>query len=327
MRAPARLIVAVALAAVVAGCGEPSATDGRTKIRVGHFPNVTHAQALVAHGGTRAGKGFFEGRLGPDVAVEWHLYNAGPNAVEALLAGSIDLTYIGPSPALNAYVKSRGEDVRVVAGAARGGAALVVRGGSGIAAPADFRGRKIATPQLGNTQDVACRAWLAENGFTLTPPPGDVAVMPMQNPEIVTSFARGDVDAAWTVEPWVSRLVADAKGEVFLEEKDAVTTVLVASAKFLRESPDLALRFAKAHDELTEWVKSHEAEAKEQVRAELAVETRRPVPAEALAQAWPRIVFDASIDVGAFETFVKKAQAAGFLKDAGDLSRFVDPRR
>ncbi|PYK66035.1 MAG: hypothetical protein DME50_06875 [Verrucomicrobia bacterium] len=146
---------------------------GETKIRVGHFPNITHAQGLVAHGLSRQGKGWFEQRLGPGTKIEWFIYNAGPSAMEAIFAKSIDLTYVGSGPALNAYTKSNGEEIRLIAGAANGGAGLAVQPGQNFKTPADFRGKKIATPQLGNTQDISCRAWLREGGLKITQLGGD----------------------------------------------------------------------------------------------------------------------------------------------------------
>src|SRR5471032_2272883 len=148
----------VALAAAFVIC--PAAIAESVTLRVGHFPNITHVQALVAHGLSRQGKGWFEERLGPGTKIEWFVYNAGPSAMEALFAGSIELTYVGPSPAINAYAKARGDEIRIIAGAAEGGAALVVQPDSTLRVAADFRGKKLATPQLGNTQDVAARAWL-----------------------------------------------------------------------------------------------------------------------------------------------------------------------
>ena len=132
----------------------------QTVLRVGHFPNITHAQGLIASQLTREGKGWFEPRLGGNVKIEWFTYNAGPSAMEALAANSIDLTYVGPNPALNLYSKAMGEEVRIIAGAANGGAALVVQPDGRLSKPEDFRGKLIATPQLGNTREVACRAWL-----------------------------------------------------------------------------------------------------------------------------------------------------------------------
>src|ERR1700687_5976619 len=169
--------------------GKLSAQNAVT-IRVGHFPNVTHVQALVAHALSRQGKGWFEERLGNDVKIDWFVYNAGPSAMEAIFANSIDLTYVGPSPAINAYAKSRGEEIRIVAGAANGGAALVVPNDGSLKSAADFRGKKIATPQLGNTQDVSCRAWLKTNGFKVTQTGGDVTVIPTANPDQLALFQK-----------------------------------------------------------------------------------------------------------------------------------------
>src|SRR5438045_4502236 len=123
--------------------------SAETKIRVGHFPNITHAQGVIAHAMTRQGKGWFEQRLGSDVKIEWFVYNAGPSAMEAIFANSIDLTYVGPGPALNAYTKAQGAEIRLIAGAANGGAGLVVQPDQNLNAPADFRGKKIETPQRG----------------------------------------------------------------------------------------------------------------------------------------------------------------------------------
>jgi NitT/TauT family transport system substrate-binding protein len=290
---------------------------------VGHFPNVTHAHGLVAHAGTRGGKGWFEERLGPGVKVEWYVYNAGPSAMEAVLAGALDLTYVGPNPALNAHARSKGEEVRVLSGATRGGSALVVRGDGSIAKPADFRGRRVATPQLGNTQDVSCRAWLAANGFRVTLTGGDVTVLPTPNPAQLSLFATGDVDAVWTVEPWVSRLESEGKGKVLLEEKDALTTVLVARAGFLAEKPDLARRFVAAHRELTAWLGAHGAEAKERIGAELLAETTRGMAADLLDRCWARMRFDDAVARAEFDAFTAAARRAGLMDEEPDLSRLV----
>src|SRR6516162_10304192 len=155
----------------------------KTLVRVGHFPNITHVQGLVAHNLSRQGKGWFETRLGPDVEIQWFTYNAGPSAMEAIFAKSLELTYVGPGPALNAYAKAQGEEIRMIAGAANGGAALVVQPDAGLKAPGDFKGKKIATPQFGNTQDVACRAWLVAGGLKITQLGGDAQILPTQNPD------------------------------------------------------------------------------------------------------------------------------------------------
>src|SRR6202162_3643070 len=171
-------------------------------IRVGYFPNITHAQALVGRAG-----GQFEKAVGPGVQIEWKAFNAGPSMIEALFANALDLTYVGPNPTVTGYVRSRGDAVRVIAGAASGGASLVVRQGAGIQNASDFHGKKVATPQQGNTQDVALRAWLRANGLKPRDKGGDVQVIPTSNPDELTLFLKGQLDAAWAPEPWAARLV------------------------------------------------------------------------------------------------------------------------
>lgn len=312
------------LAAALAGCGRNGGRGpAKPVLRVGHFPNITHVQGLVAHALSRQGKGWFEQRLGPDVELQWFVFNAGPGAMEAIFADSIDLTYVGPSPALNAYAKSRGEEVRILAGAANGGAALVVQPGENLKTPADFKGKRIATPQLGNTQDVSCRAWLAAGGLKITQLGGDAQIIPTQNPDQLALFQQEKLDAVWTAEPWVSRLELDAGGKVLVEESDAVTTVLVSSAKFLDGRRDLAKKFAQAHRELTEWIQAHPAEAQKLAQSELEAETKGKIPPELVAHAWGRIALVSDVTREALEKFVASAKSAGFLRDVPDLSRLV----
>jgi NitT/TauT family transport system substrate-binding protein len=302
----------------------PSVAAAGDTIRVGHFPNVTHVQGLVAHHLSRTGHGWFEQRLGPDVKIEWYIYNAGPSAMEAILADSIDLTYVGPSPALNAYTKSNGEEIRIVSAAAAGGAALVVQPDSGLKEPAHFRGKTIATPQLGNTQDIACRAWLSNGGLKITQTGGDAFIIPTPNPDQLTLFKNKKLDAVWTVEPWVSRLERDAGGKVLVEQSKDSITVLVSGVKFLKKKRDLAAKFVSAHRELTEWILSHPDEAKQMVRQELAAETKADVSADLIAQAWKRIVLTNDPSIEEYRHFVADAQRAGFIRSAPDLSRLIE---
>jgi len=293
-------------------------------LRVGHFPNVTHVQALVARNFERQNKSWFGPRLGPGVKIEWYVYNAGPSAMEALFTKAIDLTYVGPSPALNAYVRSGGDEVRVIAGAVDGGSALVVQPDSNLKTPADFRGKRIATPQFGNTQDVAARAWLTAGGLRVTQTGGDAQVVPTENPDQLALFKSKQIDAVWTVEPWVSRLELEAGGRVLVDERSAVTTVLVSSAAFLRDHRDLAVRFAAAHRELTDWINQHPDEAKRMVRDELSAIVRAELPNELTARAYNRMVVTSDISLDRLKSWVADAQKVGFIKNPPDLSRFVD---
>ena len=298
--------------------------EEKTVIRFGHFPNITHAQGVIAHALTRQGKGWFEERLGPNVEIQWFTYNAGPSAMEAIFAGSLDLTYVGQGPALNAHFKSNGEEIRVISGAANAGAALVVKADSPIKAPADFRGKKIATPQLGNTQDISCRAWLKAQGFNVTQTGGDVIVVPTNNPDQLALFQSGGVNAVWTVEPWVTRLERDAKARVFLEDKDIITTWLVSSAKFLRDHREFAKKIAAANVELTKWIQEHEAEAQKLLIAELQEETRAAFAPEAVAQAWKRIKFTTEVSPNLIAKAVQDGKDARFYKGSTDTSKLVE---
>ncbi len=318
---------------VLAASAPESTSQEKTKLRVGHFPNVTHAQGVIAHGLSRAGRGWFEERLGQEVEIEWFVYNAGPSAMEALLAGSIELTYVGPNPALNAHIKSGGEEVRIVAGACSGGAALVVQPDGRIQEEADFKGKRIGTPQLGNTQDVAARAWLTSHGLKITQTGGDAFVLPTANPDQLTLFRKGDLDAVWTVEPWVSRLELEAGGRVYLEEKDLwkgtggryVTTHLVSSAEFLEEQRELVKKIVAAHVELTQWIGEHPDEAKRLLNAEIEVETSKGLPAAILDSAWKRIEITHDPVRASLLESAGAAHAAGFLRERPDLSRIYEP--
>lgn len=203
-----------ALLSICSTVGYANRAAAQQVVRVGFFPNITHAQALVGQS-----QGAFEKALGPGVRVEWKAFNAGPSAIEALFANAIDLTYIGPSPTISGYVQSHGEALRVIAGVSSGGASLVVRSGANIQSAKDFHRKKIATPQLGNTQDVPLRAWLHANGLNTVDKGGDVQVIPTENPNQLPLFLSGRLDAAWAPEPWATRLVHDGHATVFLDER------------------------------------------------------------------------------------------------------------
>jgi NitT/TauT family transport system substrate-binding protein len=260
------------------------------KVRLGYFPNITHSQALIG-----VSRGDFQKELGEGVKLETKVFNAGPSVIEALFAGELDIAYIGPNPAINGYIKSEGQALRIIAGATSGGAALVLRSDSGIASAKDFHGKKIASPQLGNTQDVALRAWLKRNGYRLKEKGGDVEVIPLQNPDQLTLFLKKEIDGAWTVEPWVSRLVREGNGKVFLEESslwphgDYVTAHIIADTKFLKENPDLVERFLRAHVAVTLWINSHEQETRILVNNEIKYLTGKSLSDDVINDAFSRL--------------------------------------
>jgi NitT/TauT family transport system substrate-binding protein len=291
-------------------------------LRVGFFPNLTHAPALAARQLEREGKDFHQANLPAGVKLEWRSFNAGPSAMEALVAGAIDLTYVGGSPVINAHVRTKGRSIRVLAPVASGGNALVVRKGSAFRTPADFRGRRIATPQLGNTQDVDARVWLRSGGLNITIAGGDAQVLPAQNAELVALFKRGDVDAAWTVEPWVTRLVDEFGGEVLVENRDSIITVLASSQKALDAKGAAVTAFVRSHYLLRDRLTAEPALLERLAREALGAESRSAAPkAELINPALRRIRWDQPEDSAArlrrlTESFAKAqsdSRACGLL--------------
>lgn len=323
-----RNITAAALALTLAGCDKKDAASagGQPVLRVGFFPNITHAQGLIGYHdtATKAAGGWFEKATG--AKIEWYPFNAGPSAIEALLAGSIDVTYVGPNPVLNGYTRTKGADVRVLAGAARGGSALVVQPGAGLTTAADFRGKKIASPQLGNTQDVAARAWLKAGGLNITTSGGDAFVVPTQNPDQLDLFKRKQLDAVWTVEPWVSRLELEAGAELLLEQKESIITLIATSARSLEGKRELLKKFIAAHDALTAKITTEPVWAKPLVSAALEKATTKPIPAPLLDRAWPRLTFVNNAKPEDFTTLQRDAKSVGLLPEEADLAKlFVQP--
>jgi NitT/TauT family transport system substrate-binding protein len=295
-------------------------------VRVGYFPNITHAQALVGRAG-----GQFEKALGPGVQIEWKSFNAGPSAIEALFANAIDLTYVGPNPTVTGYVRSKGEAVRVIAGSASGGASLVVRKDSGIEKAADFHGKKVATPQQGNTQDVALRSWLRANGLKPREKGGDVQVLPITNADQFTLFLKGQLDAAWAPEPWASRLVREANGRIFLDERDLwpnrefVVTDVIVHPKFLKEHPDVVKNFLRVHVELTDWISKNAAQAKQILNQQLQKETGKPLAPEVLDDAVSRMAVTYDPIRSSLAKSTQQAFDEGFLgRTPPDLSGLYD---
>jgi NitT/TauT family transport system substrate-binding protein len=316
-RLPVLLVaLATCLATAVAGCS-PTASPGRTPLHVGYFPNITHAQAVVG-----VADGSFRRALGAGVDLRPHVFNAGPSAIEALFAGQLDLAYIGPNPAINGFVRSGGRALRIVAGATSGGAVLVVRSDASIRQPSDFLGRRIASPQLGNTQDVALRRWLQEQGLTLREQGGSTAVLPIANPDILTLFLKKEIDAAWVPEPWGARLEQEAGGRLFLDERDLwpgrrfVTAHVIVRTGFLEAHPDIVARWLDAHVELTRRINADASGTKRALNLEIERLTGKRLPDAVLDAAWSRLDVTWDPVRASLQRSADAAFRLGFLGDA-----------
>ncbi|MGN6633676.1 MAG: ABC transporter substrate-binding protein [Nitrososphaeraceae archaeon] len=267
-------------------------TPQKKVLRLGYFPNVNHAQAVI---GIQTDD--FKKQLGNNIDLQPTTFNAGPSAIEALLAKRIDATYVGSNPAINGYVASGGKDLKIISGAASGGAVFVVRNDSGINSPKDFAGKKFATPQLGNTQDVALRKYLLDNGYKTTENGGNVTVAPVSNADTLTLFLKKQLDGAWVPEPWGAKLVKEGGGKILLDERSLwpqgkfVTNNLVVRTDYLQNNPDVIKKLLAANVNETLWINSHKEQAAKLLNDGIKKITGKAIPADGLKASLSRIDF------------------------------------
>ena len=333
LRSSALLLSALAL---TAGCATSAATGtiqvaqalpttGGTpapELRLGYFPNLTHATAVYG-----VAEGVFADALG-QTTLKTQVFNAGPSAVEALFAGSLDATYIGPNPTVNAFIRSQGEAVRIIAGATSGGASLVVR--PGITDAAGLRGTRIATPQTGGTQDIALRHYLDENGFEVNPAgAGEVTVLAQENATTLTAFQSGQIDGAWVPEPWASRLVLEAGGSVLVDERDLwpggdfVTTQLIVRTDYLREHPETVRRLVEGSVESNRRITADPEATKQVLNDALAGLTGKPLAPAVLDRAFAQIRVTDDPIASSLATSAQHAFDTGLVQPA-DLTGIYD---
>ncbi|MEV6347814.1 ABC transporter substrate-binding protein [Actinoplanes sp. NPDC051851] len=303
--------------------GTSGAAAEATSIKLGYFPNITHAPALVG-----VNKGLFAEALGSTTKLETQTFNAGPAALEALLSGAIDATYIGPNPAINGWAQSSGSALKIIAGSTSGGAGLVVK--EGINSAADLKGKKIATPQLGNTQDVALRAWLKENGLNAdTNGGGDVSILPQDNATAVQAFAQGSIDGAWVPEPNLSKLILESKGKLLVDEKTLwpnqqfVTTHLIVSQKFLKEYPGTVKKLLQGHLAAINYINDNNADAQKAANAQIEALSGKALKDDILAAAFKNLTFTADPIASSLYTSAEHAEEVGLLKKV-DLKGIYD---
>src|SRR6202140_103292 len=289
-------LAAAAAAMVVVACGQAVSSaaqsdDQSLTLRLGYFPNLTHAPALAG-----IKKGYFASALGANVTLETHTFNAGGDAVTAILSNSIDASFVGPSPTTNAFVQSRGRAIRVIAGSTSGGALLVVK--PSITSIAGLKGKKIADPQLGATQDVALRWFLKSNGFaTDTAGGGDVSILPQDNAQTLTAFKQGQIDGAWVPEPWASRLVVEGSGRVLVDERDLwpqgkfVTTDLIVRTDFLQAHPKRIQALLEGLHQSIAFLNSNPGDGQSLTNEALAEITSKKLASGVVSAAWPHMTF------------------------------------
>ncbi|MFP2906492.1 ABC transporter substrate-binding protein [Pyxidicoccus sp. 3LFB2] len=313
--------VLAGLAVLGAGCKrEPAAGSPDAPLRLGFFPNITHAQALVGNAEGAFGSQPGVGRL------EVKQFNAGPAAMEALVAGSLDVSYVGSGPAINTFLKA-GRELRIISGAVNGGAVLVVRN---VKSAEELKGKKLATPQLGNTQDISLRYWLKQKGLvTNLQGTGDVQIVPLSNPDILGQYINGGIEGAWVPEPWGARMVAEAGGHILVDERDLwpdrrfPTTVIVTTRKVLETQRPRIVALLRVHVQLTERWQKDPASFTTSVNAAFGRLTSKPMPANIITESFSRL--EPSLDPvpSALAAAAQHAKDLGFTTDA-DINGLVD---
>ena len=314
-------IVVIVLLSVLVALSS-SDTTHENKIRIAYFPNIGHAIPIVG-----IEKGFFEESIGNQTKIETRVFDSGPQAIESLFANSIDLAYVGPGPAINGFLNSDNHNVKILAGAASGGASFIVHPNSEINSVSDFAGKKIATPQIGNTQDVSLRHYLSENGLKPAEKGGSVIVYNISNPDIYTLFVKGDIDGAWVPEPWATILETELGGKrLFHEEelwpnKEFASVLLIANADYVEKNPIIIANFLRSHYETVTWINTNPVETRIVFNNFLNSYLGQSLSDDVIDIALSNLVITADPKPNSIFSFAERADALGYLGRNGyDLS-------
>ena len=307
-------IVGVILIVVVGIIANSGVTTHENKIRVAYYPNINHAVPIVG-----IEKGIFQKQIGNDTVIEPVLFESGPQVIESLFADSIDIAYVGPGPAINGFLKSENHNIKILSGAASGGVSFIVHPNSKINSAADFEGKKIAAPQIGNTQDISLRSYLSENGLKPAEKGGSVTVFNLSNSDIYTLFAKGDIDAAWVPEPTATILVQQLDGKrLFKEEKlwpenKFVSVLLVAREEYVNQHPDLINKWLEANQQTINWINSNPEQTKITFIEFMKKETGKSLSGGLIDEAFSNLQITSNPVVSSIHTFAKRADSLGYL--------------
>jgi NitT/TauT family transport system substrate-binding protein len=289
-------------------------TTNEDKIRVAYLPNINHAVPIIG-----MEKGIFENQIGNNTVIETKLFDAGPQVIESLFAGSIDIAYVGPGPAINGFLKSEHHNVKILSGAASGGASLIVHPNSKISSISDFGGKRIAAPQIGNTQDISLRSYLSEHGLKPAEKGGSVIVLNISSSDIYTLFAKGDIDAAWVPEPTATILVQKLDGKrLFHEEKlwpenKFASVLLIAREEYVNQHPDIINKWLKANQQTIDWINSNPEQTRIIFNEFMKKETGKSLPVRIVDEAFSNLEITSDPIASSISTFAKRADSLGYL--------------
>jgi len=307
-------IVGVTLIFIVGIMVNSDETTHENKIRVAYFPNINHAVPIIG-----MEKGTFENLIGTNTVIEPVLFDAGPQVIESIFAGSIDIAYVGPGPAINGFLKSENHNVKILSGAASSGVSFIVHPNSKINSVADFEGKRIAAPQIGNTQDISLRNYLSENGLKPAEKGGSVIVLNISNPDIYTLFAKGDIDAAWVSEPTATILVQQLNGTRLFNEEDLwpenkfASVLLIAREEYVKQNPEVINKWLEAHQQTVNWINSNPEQTRIIFIQFMKKETGKSLPDKLVDEALSNLEITSDPIVSSIHTFAKRADSLGYL--------------
>lgn len=315
-------VVGIALLAVFGIALSSGETVYENKIRVAYFPNIGHAIPIVG-----IEQGFFEQSLGNQTEIETRVFDSGPQVIESLFANSIDLAYVGPGPAINGFLNSENNNVKILAGAASGGASFIVHPDSEMNSASDFSGKKIAAPQIGNTQDVSLRHYLSENNLKTAEKGGSVIVYNIANPDIYTLFVKGEIDGAWVAEPWATILETELDGKRLFHEEELwpnnqfASVLLIGNVDYVKNNPETVASFLKSHYETVDWINANPVDTRISFNDFLNSYLGQSLSDEIVDTALSNILITSDPNSDSVHSFAEKADALGYLGRNGyDLS-------
>jgi len=318
-RSIALTVIAIVIVSIAIGFVSSSEEKSHENtLRVAFFPNIGHAIPIIG-----LERGIFENNFGNETMIEPKIFDSGPQVIESLFANSVDIAYVGPGPAINGFLKSENHDIVILSGAASGGASFVVHPNSKIESVGDFEGKRIAAPQIGNSQDVSLRNFLAENGLKPFEKGGSVVVLNIPNPDIYTLFTKGEIDGAWVPEPWATILVHDLGGKrLFFEEdlwpdKKFASVVLIGRQDYVEQNPEVIAKWLDSHQETSDWINENPEETRiifnDFIQHHLGQKLSDDVLDESLRNL--EITTD-TVDESIY-TFAKRADSLGYLGRGG----------
>ena len=311
-------IGAIIAFAVITSLGNSSDQANQDKVRVAFFPSIGHAVPIVG-----IENGIFQRGIGDQIKIETKLFDSGPQVIESIFARSIDVAYVGPGPVINGFLKSHGNDIKILAGAASGGASFIIQPDSGLDSIENFDGKRIASPQISNSQDVSLRHYLASNGLKPIEKGGTVFVLNISNPDIYTLFAKGDIDGAWVSEPWATMLVQELNGvRLFNEEKlwpneQFASVLLIARTNYIENNPEIIHNWIKSHEEAVLWINSNPDKSKSMFSDFLLGYMGKSLPPEIIDESFSNLTITYDPIKNSVFTFAERADSLGYLGRSG----------